>query len=82
MANRSDVLGPLPRATKRMLAMGEARGYIASKDAPSIRRSFAAAHALYKAFKLRRNLDASVKADLKAVADAEKAAADTVTVAV
>lgn len=44
MANRSDFNSILPRQTKRMLALQEARGYIKPEQAKTVRKLFIDAH--------------------------------------
>ena len=56
MANRSDFFGAkIPRANKRVIAMGEASGSIDKAQASTLRKMFAEAHAHHVAFKLKRN---------------------------
>ena len=65
MANRSDFFNAkLPRATKRMLAMGQVYGWTGDQHARGdLRRAMMAAHANQVGFKLKRhsteNRDAS-----------------------
>lgn len=58
MANRSDFSSTLPRQIKRMLAMGQAKGYIPADNAGVVRRLFAAAH---KEHKKARNKSLAMK---------------------
>ena len=57
MANRSDFFNAkLPRATKRMLAMGQVYGWTGDQHAcGDLRRAMMAAHANHVRFKLKRH---------------------------
>ena len=56
MANRSDFLNAkVPRANKRVIALGEVSGAIDKNQARAFRKMFAEAHAHHVAFKLKRN---------------------------
>lgn len=56
MANRGDMNSKFPRNLKRKLAMGEARGYIASPTETSFTRKLMIdAHASYVAYKHKRS---------------------------
>ena len=65
MANRSDFFSAkLPRATKRMLTMGQVYGWTGEQHARGdLRRAMIAAHANHVGFKMKRhsteNRDAS-----------------------
>lgn len=55
MAHKSDFYtAKLPRSLKKMLAMGEARGYYDKSEARSLRKAFIDAHAAHLGFKMKR----------------------------
>ena len=55
MAHKSDFYtAKLPRSLKKMLAMGEARGYFNKEEARQNRKGFIDAHAVHLGYKMKR----------------------------